>query len=171
MYDKVVIRRANKEDASNMVEYLKEIGGESDFLTFGKNELNVSVSDEGNFIDTLNKSKNSLPLVAEVNGKIVGNLNFSAGRNSKVRHVGEFGVSVLKDYWGNKIGNKLIEYLIKWSKDTGIIRKINLMVREDNTRAIRLYKKIGFVEEGILKREFLSEGKFYSGISMGFYVN
>ncbi|PJI06912.1 MULTISPECIES: GNAT family N-acetyltransferase [Clostridium] len=171
MNDKVVIRKGNKEDASKMVEYLKEIGGESDFLTFGKNELNVNVSDEENFIDNSNKNENSLFLVAEVNGKIVGNLNFSAGKNSKVRHVGEFGVSVLKAYWGNKIGNELIEYLIKWSKHTGIIKKINLMVREDNVRAIKLYKKIGFVEEGILKREFLSEGKFYSGISMGFYVN
>lgn len=34
---KAIIREAKIEDAQNIISYLNKIGGESDFLTFGKN--------------------------------------------------------------------------------------------------------------------------------------
>lgn len=50
--------------------------------------------------------------IAEINEKIVGCLNFSGGPRQRIAHVGEFAVSVLKEYWGNGIGKELIKYLI-----------------------------------------------------------
>lgn len=170
--DKIVIRRANKSDAEPLVaEYLNVIGGESDFLTFGTGQFGKSIKQEENFIEDTLKRENALFIVAEVNGKIVGNLNFSGGQRPRTAHVGEFGVSVLKKYWGNGIGEELIRYLINWSKDSGIIRKINLRVRTDNKRGIHLYKKLGFLEEGILKRDFLVEGIFYDSLMMGLMID
>jgi len=169
--EKVIIRKANKSDAKALIEYLNIIGGESDFLTFGIEQIGISVAQEEEFItNTLNK-KNALFIIAEVNRKIVGNLNFSGGPRQRNAHAGEFGVSVLKKYWGNGIGEELIKYLIKWSKDSGIIRKINLRVRTDNTRGVCLYKKLGFLEEGIIKRDFLINGEFYDSLIMGLLVD
>ncbi|WP_200791861.1 GNAT family N-acetyltransferase [Caloranaerobacter azorensis] len=37
------------------------------------------------------------------------------------------------------IASQLIKELIEWAKSSGIIKKINLKVREDNERAINLY--------------------------------
>jgi RimJ/RimL family protein N-acetyltransferase len=79
-------------------------------------------------------------------------------------------VSVLKDYWGMGIGEELIRYLINWSRDSGI-RKINLRVRQDNLKAISLYKKLGFTEEGIVKRDSLIGGKFYDSLLMGLLID
>jgi RimJ/RimL family protein N-acetyltransferase len=166
----IVIRKAVKSDSKVLIEYLNIIGGESDFLTFGTGEFGRSIEQEEEFIESALKRENALFIIAEVDGKIVGNLNFSGGVRQRIAHVGEFGVSVLKEYWGNGIGEELIKYLINWSNTVGIIRKINLRVRTDNTRAISLYKKLGFLEEGILKRDFFINGEFYDSLLMGLEI-
>ena len=169
--EKVIIRRANKSDAKALIEYLNVIGGESDFLTFGAGEFGRNVEKEEDFIENISKQENALFIVAEVNGKVVGNLNFSGGPRQRTAHAGEFGVSVLKEYWGSGIGEELIKYLIDWSKSSGIIRKIDLRARTDNARGIHLYKKLGFTEEGIVKRDFLINGEFYDSLLMGLLID
>lgn len=169
--EKIMIRKVNKSDAKALIEYLNVIGGESDFLTFGIGQFGISVEQEEDFIEGVLQNKNALFIIAEVNGKVVGNLNFSGGQRQRTAHVGEFGVSILKEYWGNGIGEELIKYLISWSKSSGIIRKINLRVRTDNIRGINLYKKFGFLEEGIVKRDFLINDEFYDSLLMGLMID
>ena len=165
------IRRATEADAEALIEYLDTISGESDFLTFGANELVRSVQEEKEFIARAIEKENALFIIAEVDGKLVGNLNFSGGPRPRISHVGEFGVSVLKEYWGRGIGEKLITHLINWSGASNTIRKINLRVRTDNERGIYLYKKLGFTEEGLVKRDLLIEGVFYDSLLMGKGIN
>lgn len=169
--EKVIIRKAVEEDAEKLMEYLNVIGGESDFLTFGKGEFGGNIKQEEEFISNALKKENALFIIALINGKLVGNLNFTGGPRERNFHVGEFGISVLKEYWGKGIGEELIAYLIKWSEESKIIRKINLRVRTDNKRGISLYKKLGFLEEGILKRDFLINGKFYDSLLMGLLID
>ncbi|MCD3351729.1 GNAT family N-acetyltransferase [Clostridium botulinum] len=168
---KIMIRKAVKEDSKVLIEYINKVGGESDFLTFGLGEYTRTVEEEESFIEDTLKKDNAYFIVAEDNEKIVGNLNFAGGLRERNAHVGEFGVSVLKEYWGQGIGEKLINSLIKWSKESNIIRKINLKVREDNYGAIKLYKKLGFIKEGILTREFRVNGEFFDAILMGLNID
>ena len=44
--------------------------------------------------------------MAQVGGRIVGTLNFSGGARPRTAHIGEIGVSVLKEYWGKGIGTE-----------------------------------------------------------------
>ncbi len=169
--EKITIRESLKSDARAVIEYLHIIGGESDFLTFGAGEFEMSVEEEKVYIENTNKRQNAISVVAEINGRIVGNLNFSGGPRQRTAHVGEFGVSVLMEYWGNGIGEEMIKYLISWSKNSGIIRKINLRTRADNTRGINLYKKLGFTEEGLLARDFYINGEFYDSLAMGMLID
>lgn len=169
--EEIIIRKAKKSDAKALIEYLNVIGGESDYLTFGAGQFGRSVEQEEEFIVNALNKENALFIIAEVSGKVVGNLNFSGGIRQRTAHVGEFGVSILKEYWGNSIGKELVKYLINWSKNSGMIRKINLRVRTDNTRGISLYKKLGFLEEGIIKRDFLINGEFYDSLLMGLLID
>lgn len=162
-----VIRNAIPEDASNLIKYLNSIAAESDNLTFGPGELTITVGIETKIIENAISSNNQYFVVAELDGLIIGNLNFSAGIKPRIAHIGEFGVSVLKEYWGNKIARELINGLIKWAKDGGKVTKINLQVREDNEKAINLYKKLGFEIEGLIKRSFFIKGKYYNCYHMG----
>jgi len=165
-----LIRTATIEDAKAILGYVAQIAGESNNLTFGPGEFNLTVEDEITFIDNTNKAANQLVLVAEHKGRIIGNLNYRGGGRPRIAHTGEFGVSVLRDYWGNGIGKALIEEMISWAKNSGIIKKIDLQVRDDNKNAIRLYKALGFKEEGHISRKFYIDGWYYSVYYMGLEI-
>jgi RimJ/RimL family protein N-acetyltransferase len=167
----ITIRKAVVSDAAAMIEYLGIIGGESDFLTFGQGEFGMSVEEEAAFIEASLKKDNALFLIAEAEGRVVGNLNFSGGQRKRTAHAGEFGVSLLREYWGKGVGEELVRHLIEWSRGSGIIRKINLRVRTDNKRGITLYRKLGFEEEGILRRDFQIDGVFYDALLMGLLID
>lgn len=167
----VALREAVKEDAPELVIYLKKISGESDFLTFGYGELSISISDEEALLEDSRNAFNKIMIVALVGDKVIGNLHFAGGTRARIRHTGEFGVSVLKDYWNQGIGYAMVQELIQWAKASYIIRKINLRVRSDNKRAIHMYEKLGFVKEGLITREFLISGQFYDSIHMGLCID
>ncbi|PAB60267.1 GNAT family N-acetyltransferase [Anaeromicrobium sediminis] len=167
----LIIKEGNRSHAKEMMKYIDAISTESDFLTFGQGEFNITLEEEEKFIESVSKKDNAIFIVAEIEGKIVGNLSFSGGGRPRIAHTGEMGVSVLKDYWGQGIGTELIKYLIHWSKESNIIKKINLRVRTDNVSGIGLYKKLGFVEEGSIKRDFFTDGKFYDSLCMGLLID
>ncbi|MGI5838613.1 MAG: GNAT family N-acetyltransferase [bacterium] len=167
----VLIRPANKSDAGALVELADKMGGESDFLTFGRGEFSLTVEQEENYLANISQRNNAVYLVAEISGEIVGTLSFSGGSRPRTAHAGEFSLSVLKKYWGNGIGTALTECLIDWCGKTGIVRKINLRVRTDNYPAIHLYKKLGFSEAGTITREMLIDGVFYDALCLGYCVD
>ena len=164
---KLIVKEAVGSEAKELVRYIAAVGGESDFLTFGANEFNVSVKEEEALLKTFLESDNQIMLVGWLQNEIVGCIAFRAGKWLRVRHSGEFGISVSKKYWGMGIGSHMLSVLIAWAQQTGIVRKINLRVRSDNDRAIAVYKKLGFVQEGVITREFMIDGEFYDNIWFG----
>ncbi|QEK13126.1 GNAT family N-acetyltransferase [Crassaminicella thermophila] len=169
--NKLIIRKATSEDAEKTANYKTVIAGESDFLTFGENEIAITTEKERESIESINCKDNSIMIIALLDDEIVGLIVFRGGDRVRVRHVGEIGVTVRKSHWGLGIGSFLFEFLIEWAKQTGIIRKMNLRVRTDNENAIKLYEKYGFKKEGILKRDFYINGIFYDSISMGLLID
>jgi Acetyltransferases, including N-acetylases of ribosomal proteins len=167
----IVIREATAEDADKLLEYIEKIASDTEFLTFGPGEFQLTRDQERDTLDSYSLRDNALYLVAEIDGTIVGSLNFSGGSRLRTAHTGEFGISVLKAYWGKHIGKVLLKTLIEWAHQFHIIRKINLRVREDNDRAIRLYTSLGFIQEGIIKRDLFIDGRFYSSVLMGLAIN
>jgi UDP-4-amino-4,6-dideoxy-N-acetyl-beta-L-altrosamine N-acetyltransferase len=61
---------------------------------------------------------------------------------------------------GKGYGKEAMEIAIKYAFDTLNINKITLEVVENNISALALYKKLGFIEEGRLKRHFYAEGEY-----------
>ncbi len=167
----LLVRVVTTADAALMVDFLKQVAGESDFLSFGQGEVQLTVADELAMITKCLHADNDLFLVAEMDGRIVGNLIFRGGVRIRTRHSGEFGVSVFRDFWGLGIASDLIGALIAWAEQNGLIKKINLKVREDNAGAIRLYRSFGFSEEGRISRDFCVNGTYYHSILMGLEIN
>ncbi|WP_186565987.1 GNAT family N-acetyltransferase [Lawsonibacter celer] len=79
---------------------------------------------------------------------------FSIGPN-KVKHRAEFGIAIDKDYWGIGIGEALTAACVEFSKSAGY-SQLELEVVSDNTGAITLYRKMGFIEFGRNPRGFIS---------------
>jgi len=78
---------------------------------------------------------------------------------------------VRRDCWGLGIGGRLMTTLIAWARAGGVMRKINLHVREDNARAIALYQRFGFVVTGKNTRATCINGKFCDTLAMGLEVD
>ena len=50
-------------------------------------------------------------------------------------HVGEIGLSILKDYWGMGLGSLLLEELLEWISEVGLLTRLELTVQARNERA------------------------------------
>ena len=87
----------------------------------------------------------------------------AVGTRDKLRHRAEFGVSVLRAYWGLGLGRALTEACIQCAKEAGY-EQLELTVVAENERAIALYRKAGFVEFGRNPRGFRSRTSGYQEI-------
>jgi RimJ/RimL family protein N-acetyltransferase len=155
---KLVIQSAQINDAADIIHMIQQTEEETDFLTRVPGEVRMTVEDEYRFIEDKLSNPKEIFVTARYNGKLVGTLGFSTSRYVRYNHKGEFGISILKDYWGLGIGKKLIETLIEWADSNGII-KITLEVDTLNKRAVQLYKSFGFFEEGFLKMDRFMENQ------------
>ncbi|MGB3713206.1 MAG: GNAT family protein [Candidatus Promineifilaceae bacterium] len=164
------IREAKVQDAEAILEYVERISGESEYLTFGPGEFELSVIEEENYLRNCHQSDNQVYIIGLVGDVIVGSLNFAAGRRSRVRHSGEFGMSVRKEYWGLGIGSWMLDALIQWAVDGRVVKKINLRVRTDNHQAIHLYERKGFLKEGTIRKEIFLDGRYLDHYWMGLEV-
>lgn len=147
----LIIEKAKPSDAAEMLAYLKQIGGETDNLTFGSEGLPFTVEQEEDYIRSLEDSNSCVMFVARLDGKIVGDASFTSPTRERIRHRGELGISVVKSAWGLGIGSKLMEAVIDFARNTAQVEIIFLEVRSDNARAIRLYEKFGFEKTGVAR--------------------
>ena len=72
-----------------------------------------------------------------------------------------------KDFRGKGYGTEAMKLLIEFIFSEMNINRIQLFVFSFNERAIKSYKKNGFVEEGRLKQSIFRNGKYYDEIIMG----
>jgi RimJ/RimL family protein N-acetyltransferase len=166
------IRHLVPDDAPAMLDFFRRTGGESDFVTFGAEGLPRTVEQERAIIEHLTTADNGLSIVAVDGERIVGSMRFEPGNRPRTRHGGEFGIAVLAEYNGHGVGRALLECLIDWAEGTGIIRKLDLRVRADNVRAIRLYESLGWTVEGRITRDMLMpDGTFHDALYMGRFVD
>ena len=166
-----ILRSPIKEDAQAMIDYLNIIGGESDFITFGKNEFSMNVEAEQDYIERINSMDNSKNILIIIEDEIVGIASITSVQKERMKHNGTLGISIRKKYWGIGLGSEIMTYLIDWAKSNKITKKINLLVREDNIRGVKLYKKFGFEKEGLLKKDICVNGVYYNTIAMGLYID
>lgn len=162
-----IVRSAIENDAKNLSEVRLQIDGETENLDREKGEAYIDESGFEQIIKDDTESVNNVFLVAEVNGRIVGFSRCEGNKLKRTSHKVEFGICVLKEYWGYGIGTNLLKESVQWADANGI-KKITLNVLETNNKAIMLYKKYGFEVEGILRKDkLLSDGNFYNTILMG----
>ena len=140
------IEKAIPSDAAKLLKYLKQVGGETDNLTFGPEGMPFSVEAEAEFIYSMENSIDNIMLLAKSDDKIVecASLNRLPRR---MKHRGDFAISVVKEYWNRGIGSLLLEQIIAFAKENSF-EVIDLQVRSDNKSAIHLYEKYGFKKIG-----------------------
>jgi RimJ/RimL family protein N-acetyltransferase len=164
----VTIRKATNNDAEQLIQHTKIVLQESSqFLGTSPEEYNPTIEEELAWI-----SSRELILVAEVNGSIIGVLDFRLSKSKKFKHKGMFGMSIQESHTNKGIGGALINELLQWAKEAGSIEKISLEVFSNNERAIHLYTKLGFTIEGRLaKNAKLGPDHYVDDIIMSMFIS
>lgn len=152
---------AKSEQASQIVSFLNHVGGETDFLTFGHNEFDVSVAQEKEIIrECLEDYYGNIMLIGQIDNNIVSHLMLQRDKSSRTQHVGHLGLSVSKKCWGLSIGKHMMLHAIDVALPRGIT-KMQLQIRTDNNRGYNLYKKLGFNVEGTLKKSIKIQNDYF----------
>lgn len=163
----IVYRRANTGDAQKIVDFYNYVGGETTFLSFEKDEYPLNVEEQIASIQALDGNPNNIMLMAMDGDEIAGIATISSSHKIKARHEGELGIVVARKYQGLGIGSELIRQLIEWARGNGVTTRIRLDTRTDNTDAVSLYLKFGFIVEGCCKNSTLLNGRYYDLYIMG----
>lgn len=100
-------------------------------------------------------------LIAEVDGKVVGNLGLHPAHKSlRVRHVYSLGITVHDAYHGRGVGTALMAAATDLADNWLQVLRLELIVYTDNESAIALYRKFGFEVEGTLRRYAYRNGEY-----------
>lgn len=160
------IREIQVNDAADMVEYLKIVMGESDFMNSYPDEITMTVEEEEKMIKGFNKSNSTLMLVVEMEGRLIASGTIIRLAKRKMRHRGNVAVAVLKEFWNLGIGKNILLCLEGYAKDLDLAH-IELDYYSGNKRARALYDKIGFIETGKTPNAIiLKDGRAYDSIKM-----
>lgn len=131
------------EDAEKMLNYIKRVCSETDFLLRYPEEWNISVEQEEAWVKSLRESQNTLGITCYVDGEVAGNCDISFRGGMKTSHRATISIAILKDYWNLGIGSAMFEELIAAAKKRGT-EIMELEFIEGNDRAKHLYEKYGF---------------------------
>lgn len=151
-----IIRNGTGLDAQGVLDNFVLNHAQTDFLTTYPDEVSFTLEQEAKYLQKKAESPNEVELVAEVDGRIVGQAGIEAlGRKDKVKHRATFGISIDRDYWHLGIGRALTKACILLAKQAGYLQ-LELEAVADNERALGLYESEGFVEYGRNPKGFRS---------------
>ncbi|MFX0097844.1 MAG: GNAT family N-acetyltransferase [Candidatus Hodarchaeota archaeon] len=148
---KLVIRRLEQnESVEELLEFINELVKEDTYINV--NEIITYEEEEKYLQDTLRSMEkgDSVELVAEIEGKIVGRAGAHKGKGRQRENVA-IGIVIKKNFRGKGFGKILLNEVIVAAKKKLKPKNIYLEVLAPNRVAISLYEKLGFEEIARLK--------------------
>jgi len=160
----VTVRRANVKDAAAHARVM----GQPAVL---RQLMQLPYADEelwrGRLAELTAPGKVDLPLVAELEGQVVGTAGLHpAGIALRRRHVMSIGISVGEEAWGRGVGSALMAAMCEYADRWAQVLRLELAVYVDNHRAIALYRKFGFEHEGTHRGFAMRDGEYVDVHSM-----
>ena len=162
----LTVRSLCADDAEALVAFRNAIYSETYFMArYPEEEQNLEAVRKG--LAGSESSALNFEVGAFAGEKLVGEFGVAQVRpHIKYRHRAVMGISVLKDYWGCGLGSFLMQMAVDQAKANGF-EQLELGVFSDNSRAIHLYEKFGFVRCGTMPHAFkLKDGTYRDEIMM-----
>jgi RimJ/RimL family protein N-acetyltransferase len=169
--DPFIIRTAQPDDAAAILAYIRPVAKKSDFFVIQPDEFPATEDEERKWIQDNLDHPGKIVLVAEAAGAIIGNVTCDNGPYRRIAHRGQLGLAVVKEWRRRGVGTKLLETLLEWATANPLIEKVCLGVFTTNTKAIELYKSLGFAEEGRQSKDIkLGPGRYVDTLLMCRFV-
>jgi putative acetyltransferase len=154
----ILIRRPRAEDAAAIAATM----GDPEIMASLLQLPYVTEAHWRKRIDEMNAGPTTAELfiVAERDGKVVGNAGAQPPLAVRRAHAAGIGMAVVREAQGQGVGSALMAALIDWADNWARLLRLELTVYTDNPRAIALYRKFGFVREGTHRAYALRNGVF-----------
>jgi len=150
------VRTATLDDAPELAAFAAVLFAEKLPGIFRRDA--PTLEQEVEFIRSYLVPDNSTLLVAVRDGAIVGMVSLKGETLQEESHVGTFAISVARAARGQGIGTALIDALVAWAPAHGITR-IQGFAWTNNPGSIRLYERLGFEREGLMRRAIVTDGR------------
>lgn len=154
-----VIRHAEPSD----IDAIKAIYDQPSLYA---NTLQLPYQPVANWQRLYNAGTGFYNLVAELEGKVVGQLGMQVCQNPRRRHVAELGMGVREEYQGQGIGSALLRAALEMADNWLNIRRVELTVYPTNEAAIALYERFGFEVEAELTDYAFQYGNYVNVLAM-----
>ncbi len=159
----ILLRDAINDDINDYLavpfneELLKMYGSSMDHRTKKSKEKVANMIEE--------IKNNPFEWVIDYNGKFIGQASLKLEKeDNKARYaIGIFN----PNYWSKAIGSNVTKSLLEYAFNNLDLHKVYLRVLDYNLRAIKSYKKVGFIEEGRDREGALINKQYCTDIYMG----
>jgi len=157
----ILIRRATADDAAALVRLFS-----APRAMWGTLQVPYT-SEEARRRRLADAPEGTYPLVAEVDGEVVGQLTLHSNPTRPRRaHAGALGMAVRDDWHGRGVGTALMAACLDLADNWLNLTRVELEVYTDNEPALRLYKKFGFEIEGTMRRYAYRDGQWVDAYFM-----
>ncbi|MDM5338250.1 GNAT family protein [Fictibacillus enclensis] len=163
--ESITLRPVVFQDAVQIIEAVKEIVEAGEFL---QKERPRTLAEEKAFIEEC-QEKGNMYTAIEKQGEVIGIARILRGELAMKRHTGMFRTWINSKGQGLGIGKEVMDYSIAWAKRNELY-KISLTVFSENTVAIKLYEKAGFVVEGVQKGQVKINDSFQDEWWMAYFL-
>jgi putative acetyltransferase len=154
----IVVRRAAVQDAA---AYARIMGDPAVFPGLMQMPFASEEQWRQRLVETSAPGKTDLPLVAELQGEVVGSAGLHpVGPHIRRRHAWVLGISVLPSAQRQGVGTALMQALCDYADNWVGALRLELGVYTDNTPALALYRKFNFAIEGTQKAYALRDGQY-----------
>jgi RimJ/RimL family protein N-acetyltransferase len=143
---RVILRPMVKEDRDKLLDFFHRVDDQD--LMFLRNDVrdSATIDDWVNHIDY----QRVFPLLAEADGKIVGDATLHMRKLGWKRHLGNVRVVVAKEYQGKGLGTLMVNEIIDLAAEFGLeklVAEIHLLAHA----ALATFKKAGFSAKAVFE--------------------
>ena len=157
----LVIREAEPQDAKSLIDFLNQVGKESDYMTLDAAGILMTEEQMSSFIQHQTASDNQIYLIALLDNEVAGLVSITADFHERIRHIGQVFIVVKRAFWNQGLGKFLLEEAIDWAENSGVIRRLELMYKQEMNVLFICIRRLGLRLRAFKKEEpILQKGNF-----------
>ena len=97
-------------------------------------------------------------------GKFVGSFAFIPVEKTEDS---QLGYALLKEYWGKGFATEAIALVVEYAFRRLNLHKLTAGCYSNNIASVKAFKHAGFIEEGLLRRQYYCDGEYVDAICLG----